>query len=269
MLRCPVCSTAALKVRRNRQPRYRCDRGHEFAAPREDPAEVTAFEAHYERSFIAAADAVPVSELKAAALRPSDQLSIEEVDIRRLEAALIRADPGIGDLLAQFFQLGTPDEPDPGDERAALPSDAGEGKSYTVSLADSREAVLRSIRQRRGQAAFRAALLRRFGGRCVITGCALADVLEAAHIWPYRGTRDNHPENGLLLRADIHTLYDLDLIAVDPERLCIAVAPVLSEVEPYGALSGQELRAEPHNRPSADALLHRWRAFEIKWLASG
>ena len=103
----------------------------------------------------------------------------------------------------------------------------------------------------------------------MITGCALVDVLEAAHIWPYRGTRDNHPENGLLLRADIHTLYDLDLIAVDPERLHIAVAPVLSQVEPYAALSGQALRIELRNRPSPDALLHRWRAFGIKWATSG
>jgi HNH endonuclease len=34
------------------------------------------------------------------------------------------------------------------------------------------------------------------------------DILEAAHISPYRGEEDNHPENGLLLRADLHTLFD-------------------------------------------------------------
>ena len=32
---------------------------------------------------------------------------------------------------------------------------------------------------------------------------------------PYRGTKDNHPDNGLLLRADIHTLFDLDMIGID------------------------------------------------------
>ena len=45
------------------------------------------------------------------------------------------------------------------------------------------------------------------------------DIVEAAHIWPYRGRDDNHPDNGLLLRADLHTLFDLDLMGIEPDSL--------------------------------------------------
>ena len=50
-----------------------------------------------------------------------------------------------------------------------------------------------------------------YEGKCAVTGCDVPDVLQAAHIFPYMGPETNHPSNGLL-RADIHTLFDLGLI---------------------------------------------------------
>ena len=49
---------------------------------------------------------------------------------------------------------------------------------------DARQRVQRQITQRRGQADFRAALLRAYGDRCAITRCDAAEALEAAHIQP-------------------------------------------------------------------------------------
>jgi putative restriction endonuclease len=95
----------------------------------------------------------------------------------------------------------------------------------------------------------------------MMTGCALADVLEAAHIWPYRGEADNHPENGLLLRADLHTLFDLDLIAVNPETLAIEVAPTLMQIETYAGLQGRPLGTAPGARPALEPLRSRWTVF--------
>jgi hypothetical protein len=128
-------------------------------------------------------------------------------------------------------------------------------------MSDTREAVLRSIRQRRGQKKFRDSLLLRYGARCMMSGCALADVLEAAHIWPYRGEADNHPENGLLLRADLHTLFDLDLIAVNPETLTIVISPTLMQIETYAVLQGTPLGAAPGRRPALEPLRSRWAVF--------
>jgi putative restriction endonuclease len=46
-----------------------------------------------------------------------------------------------------------------------------------------------------------------------------------AHIMPYMGPATNDVQNGLLLRADVHTLFDLGLIAVEPDPLEVLVTP--------------------------------------------
>lgn len=127
--------------------------------------------------------------------------------------------------------------------------------------ADRREKVIATVAVRRGQAAFRAALLDAYECRCCVTGCDLRDALEAAHITPYRGPHSNHPQNGLLLRADVHTLFDLGLLAVDGNQRLL-LAPALLSSEAYSALQGQEIRApnDPRLSPDPAALEHhrRW-----------
>jgi putative restriction endonuclease len=54
-----------------------------------------------------------------------------------------------------------------------------------------------------------------YSGRCAITDCEIDDVLEAAHISPYSGRSSDQVCNGLLLRADVHTLFDCGLLAFD------------------------------------------------------
>lgn len=85
------------------------------------------------------------------------------------------------------------------------------------SAEDARQWAMTTIALRRGQAAFRAKLLRAYNNRCAITGCDVTEALEAAHILPFRGKHTHVIENGLLLRADIHTLFDLGLIWVSAE----------------------------------------------------
>ena len=94
---------------------------------------------------------------------------------------------------------------------------------------DTRERVPRDVAVRRGQEKFRAALLQRYAGTCPVTQCRDVAVLEAAHIYPHRGENEQRDDNGLLLRADIHTLFDLDLIGFDPDTLEVRVHPNLSD----------------------------------------
>jgi hypothetical protein len=103
--------------------------------------------------------------------------------------------------------------------------DVAEEGEYELTDEDTRERVLASIKARRGQDGFRNSLRGRYGDACMATGCPLLALLEAAHIRPYRGETDNHPANGLLLRADIHTLFDLDLLGIDPDTLRLTVHP--------------------------------------------
>jgi putative restriction endonuclease len=97
--------------------------------------------------------------------------------------------------------------------------------------------LVRSVIQRRGQQTFRNHLIQAYDGRCAISGCGVLDVLEAAHIVPYLGPATNKVSNGLLLRADLHTLFDCGLIGIDPATLTVVVAKRLLGGE-YGALQG-------------------------------
>jgi len=89
-------------------------------------------------------------------------------------------------------------------------------------------------------------------------------VLEAAHIKPYRGEKDNHPKNGLLLRSDIHTLFDLDLLGIEPEHFRVELHPSLAKE--YGELAGRKLACAPADLPSKEALIERYKDFQKRKL---
>jgi predicted restriction endonuclease len=139
-------------------------------------------------------------------------------------------------------------------------SDDEEG--YSQEEVDRRPRVERQISERRGQQAFRDALMRRYGNCCLVTGCKVVAVLEAAHIKPYRGLNDNHVKNGLLLRADIHTLFDLDLLGIEPDSMCVELHPSIAEE--YGALAGKALRSQSDRGPSREALRQRYEQFQAR-----
>lgn len=146
-------------------------------------------------------------------------------------------------------------------ERAAsvapliAPQEADTNPFDPDNIEDARERVARTIAQRRGQQAFRDRLLTAYGGRCAISGCSVVDVLEAAHIVPYSGAATNVVENGLLLRSDLHTLFDCGLIGIDPESLTVVISSSLQK-SVYGKLDGRPLRlpTPPGSRPSEKAL---------------
>lgn len=132
-------------------------------------------------------------------------------------------------------------------------------QEYQPTDEDSRTRVLRKAVERPGQGEFRTALVERYGRRCLVTGCGVLAALEAAHISPWRGEDDNNPENGLLLRADIHTLFDHDLLGIEPKHLRVEVHPSLAG--DYGHLAGKRLLAPTDQGPSTTALALRYRRF--------
>jgi hypothetical protein len=133
-----------------------------------------------------------------------------------------------------------------------------------TDVTDARKRVTADIIRRRGQPAFRKALMEAYGDACAITGCNLPAVLEAAHIHPYKGDYTNVVPNGLLLRADIHTLFDLRLISIESKTMVVRVSPTLESTE-YGKLDGCSLRQPQKNtqRVSPDAL--DWHRNQCEW----
>ena len=93
--------------------------------------------------------------------------------------------------------------------------------------------------QRSRQEAFRRVLLRAYEGRCAVTGCDVESALEAAHVTDWRS--ENDVGAGILLRADMHRLFDDGLLVIDRDYTVIA-APSW-----YRELEGVRLRL-PKNR---------------------
>ncbi|SHH67752.1 HNH endonuclease [Massilia sp. CF038] len=128
---------------------------------------------------------------------------------------------------------------------------------------DARAKVLRQVVQRQGQSKFRARLITAYAAKCAFSGCAVLPTLEAAHITPYLGAATNLTSNGLLLRADIHTLWDLGLLAIDPERMQVTVAQSIVD-DAYRAMHGTVpfQPVEQICRPALAALNQQWRIFQ-------
>jgi hypothetical protein len=126
-----------------------------------------------------------------------------------------------------------------------------------AGIEDSRNWTKVSIALRQGQPRFRNELLQIYGRRCAITDCDAEQALEAAHIFPYQGADSNAVANGLLLRADIHTLFDNGLLAIDTTTMTVIVSPQLSSTV-YIGLHGCSVKVplSPTLQPNKDALDH-------------
>ncbi len=122
---------------------------------------------------------------------------------------------------------------------------------------DARRRIMAAIVQREGQPAFRQALIEAYGGVCAISGCTVEALLEAAHIVPYSGPHTNVVENGLLLRADWHKMFDLHLFRIDPSTRTIHLSDVLKCSE-YACFDGVKLRqpVDPSKVALSEALKH-------------
>ena len=71
-------------------------------------------------------------------------------------------------------------------------------------------------RQRLGQRGFQTRVFNAYNRRCAITGTKIWPALQAAHIRPVARGGEHRLDNGLLLRSDVHTMFDRGYLAVDP-----------------------------------------------------
>ena len=122
------------------------------------------------------------------------------------------------------------------------------------------------IAPRLGQGAFRFAVADAYGRACAVTNEHSRPVLEAAHIRPYAEDGPHSVANGVLLRSDIHRLFDKGYVTVSPDDRRFVVSRRLKDEyengKTYYALEGTVLH-EPlaaANRPAREYL--EWHAHE-------
>ncbi|MDA3625989.1 HNH endonuclease signature motif containing protein [Saccharopolyspora sp. WRP15-2] len=219
---CPDCESGKFDVRAKRRPKYRCRTEtckREFDEPKERLVEVTQFAAFYGGFWRPLDGAIASDELKATFLDGADQNAIRSVDPGKLQAML-------SDLSVKL----PPVPPRNGTSRRNPPR--GGHRPATTKA-------------RNGQGTFRKELLKTYGASCAVTGPCPVEVLQAAHIKRFAEHETHELDEGVLLRADVHLLFDNGLLAVDPESWRVVLAPSLKDFPAYAELADAEFVRGP------------------------
>jgi hypothetical protein len=174
-----------------------------------------------------------------------------------------RIDDDYGDLnsfVASVFGVSIPKPTVPVEILVAEQDAESEGSFDPDSVIDERKKVFAAIVRRRGQPKFRSELLEAYEGRCAVTGCTVEAVLEAAHIKSYAGDKTNHVTNGILLRADIHTLYDLGKLKIDDKGVIHLSGDLKDSI--YGVHDGEKISLPRGSKkaPNTKALKQKFSA---------
>ncbi|MFE7443722.1 HNH endonuclease [Streptomyces chartreusis] len=215
---CPECKKADIKRRSRMTPACRCKQcGATFDTPGHKVETVTTYRSRHGRTWIDGRGLLAGAQLRALCDSPDSQLSMRPARWEKLRDALLATEQAEAEAL-----------------------DGLTGQQYKrVPIAGGHRFA--KVRTRVGQAAFRAALLREQGEQCAISGPAPADVLEAAHLYSYAESGEHHDFGGLLLRRDLHRLFDNGRIAVDPETDLLDTDPELDAYPAYAELHGKPL----------------------------
>jgi hypothetical protein len=221
--RCPTCGRAGRRPRKKLQPKYRCPHcSAEFDDAIEEEVDVKVFNANYSRTWRPADALFPEEVLDPAYATRSKQNAIRRLDVVRLRPILdnylVTGEPWWGSYVRKDTRIR-------GGSAVAL------------------------VKTRLGQQRFREAMLGRYGEICAFTGPQPAGALEAAHLYLYSENPTHDIEGGLLLRCDLHALFDRWLITIDPERWSIEIGPDLRRYSSLAALHGQLVQIPPELRP--------------------
>ncbi|MEV6659487.1 HNH endonuclease [Nocardia fluminea] len=187
--RCPKCNTTNIADRKTVLPLYRCDDcKYQFDVPVVEVVPATIYRMSYEQAWIDLPGALTGKQLRPLCVASTSQNSFRELNWEKFRAAVA-------------------------DE---LPEETLEPVAATLEQIRGGHTV-RPTRVRIGQSDFRKAQLAKYGERCAFTGDLPRDVLEACHLYSYAKLGKHHRHGGILLRRDLHTLFDRGVIVVNEE----------------------------------------------------
>lgn len=232
MLRCPTCTKTRVIPPTERRSTFRCANcTATFDVPETDTIVVTRYTARYDAAWTALDGLLGRDEIRSFVLKPGSFNSIREIDWPAFQQALTgtTAERAVQRVVGRTGDVtwGSASEP-----RLELVH------GFRHSL----------VRVRRGQEKFREHIFSSQGNVCAFTGAAPSRVLEAGHLYSYAQLGEHVEHGGLMLRRDIHRLFDDGLLSVDPGRLRIDVGPELAEYPQYQRLHGQELEVSVRER---------------------
>ena len=239
--RCPACRTTAIKPRKTKAPTFRCDDCKaEFDTPRSEVVEVEIYRARYDAAWTDLDGLLNDREIREVQTNKGEFNAMRRLDWASFRDVLARkhADRALSRVVGRIPDVAW-------GPTLGIAVDVPQG--FRESL----------VRVRRGQREFREALLAAQGQRCAFTGAAPARVLEAGHLYSYARIGEHRAHGGLMLRRDIHRLFDDGLLAVDPERRRVDVAEELGSYAQYARLHQKPLTLELRDE-QVDWLAQHW-----------
>lgn len=225
--RCPRCSAPQITERTRDKPRFRCNKCRaEFETPRTEAVEVTRYKARYDAAWTSLEGLLSGDELKSVQKNRGEFNAMRALDWTAFSDALLTKKAGRAV------------------QRVAgrLADTNWSSSELAVELPGGFHQAL--VRVRKGQGNFRQHLLASQGSICAFTGGAPERVLEAGHLYSYARLGEHHAHGGLMLRRDIHRLFDDGLLAVQPNSMRIDVGEHLSAYSQYAELHDEPLKLQ-------------------------
>lgn len=144
-------------------------------------------------------------------------------------------------------------------ERVGAGVSVGHGLPQVAGTGMPRYGTPRSIAPRLGQGTFRVSVTDAYGRSCAVTAEHSLPVLEAVHIRSYANDGPHEVRNGILLRADLHRLFDKGYLTVTADHRVEVSARLRADYSngrTYYPLHGQALRIPEveRDRPAAEYL---------------
>lgn len=227
--KCPSCQRSQFRALSNNDFAYRCTNSncrHEFNQPVESSELGTEYSSIHASHWIDLSSSISLKELRDCHLKPNTQHSITRVDWNRLLEILdmrIRRP-----ILTELEILAA--------ERLPILEDEQQIKG------GYRNVIARS---RIGQGKFREKLFEKYGASCFMTGKQPPQALDAAHLYSFADLHTHEDHGGILLRKDLHALFDYKMISINAGEHRIEVIPGLHEFPEYGQLHGRSLHTRP------------------------
>jgi hypothetical protein len=242
--RCPICNIAEFYDRKGISPIYKCRNKHEFDIRKEENILKDLYTANYGSTFTPLIAPIETKILMPYFINYNKYYSIQQTQLTFITDRLAQA-AHLLETPQTSVTIGIQDDPIP----------------YIHDDDDKRKYAQRNIVIRGGQAAFRADLISYYGAKCMLTNCNTEIAVEACHINSYKGDNTNLISNGLLLRRDLHILFDKNLLGIHPETLTVTLHASLKNSH-YQEFEGQKLQPLYNScKSAAGALELRWQQF--------
>ncbi len=138
---------------------------------------------------------------------------------------------------------------------------AREEQAQLVFPDQSRFGTPTLVTPRLGQGAFRVAVTEAYGRQCAVTDGKVLPALDAAHIMPFGEGGEHVKSNGILLRKDIHSVFDAGYVTINDDytfTVSKKVKEVFNNGEEYLRLHGREIRRPERKVDWPDIDLLRW-----------